>query len=239
MSEFEKSRWADREFSQDYLDDASFFVPFRKEFIEAVKSLYGHFISPKPAPKILDLGCGDGLFIQELTRSFKPGRITLADGSPEMLEAARQRLAGLQDLHFVQTTFQKLIADDPLDDTFDFIYSSLAIHHLQREEKEKLYAYIYKHLSHGGWFVHFDVVMPPSAELEKWYLTLWGEWIKAHLPKGVRNHLLEYPRLYKENPDNRPDSLDTQLDVLRNLGFRSVDCFYKYGIFSLFGGCRE
>jgi len=192
----------------------------------------------KAIPGILDLGCGDGLFIQELSKAGKPAKITLVDGSAEMLAAARKRLAGLKDLHFFQASFQQLVAEDPLNGTFDFIYSSLAIHHLQRKEKEELYAYIHQHLSAGGWFVHYDVVLPPSAILENWYLTLWGEWIKTHTPEEKRAQLRHYPRQYKENPDNMPDALDSQLEILKKIGFHHVDCFYKYGIFSLFGGCR-
>jgi len=28
------------------------------------------------------------------------------------------------------------------------------------------------------------------------------------------------------------------MDTLREIGFKDVDCFYKYGIFSMFGGRR-
>jgi len=77
LSEFEKSRWADSELSRDYRDESNFFLPFRSQFIEVVKSFYGHFVSQNPTPRILDLGCGDGLFIQELSKSFNPLNVTL------------------------------------------------------------------------------------------------------------------------------------------------------------------
>ena len=43
-------------------------------------------------------------------------------------------------------------------------------------------------------------------------------------------------RRYKDNEDNKPDTLDDQLNALKNMGFHEVDCFYKYGIFSIYGG---
>lgn len=238
MSEFENSRWADSEFSQGYRDESNFFLPFRSQFIEVVKSLYGHFVSSTPAPRILDLGCGDGLFVQELLKSFKPQKAVLVDGSAEMLNAARKRLAGKAGTHYLQASFQQLIAEAPLADTFDFIYSSLAVHHIPFDEKKDLYSYIYKHLASDGWFVHYDVVLPPSEDLEKWYLNLWEEWINACSPEEQLEKLLETPKQYKGNPDNMPDSLDAQLEVLQDAGFHNVDCFYRYGIFSLFGGSR-
>ena len=239
MSKFEKSRWANSEFSQGYRDEANIFLPFRGLFIEVSKSLYGHFISENPLAKVLDLGCGDGLFIQELTKSFKPSQVTLVDGSAEMLGAARKRLAGQEDYYFIQASFQQLLTDDILNERFDFIYSSLAIHHLPFAEKQELYAYIHEQLRPGGWFIHYDVALPPSEKLEKWYLSFWREWIKAHSSEERREQLLGIPDQYKGNQDNMPDTLDTQLEVLKDIGFSNVDCFYKYGIFTLFGGSRQ
>ena len=147
MPKFQKSRWANSEFSQNYRDDADIFLPFRSRFIEVSKSLYEHFISRNSKAKVLDLGCGDGLFIQELSRTFRPAKVTLVDGSEEMIEAAQKRLSGQTDKYYIQASFQQLLADDPVGGNFDFIYSSLAIHHLSFDEKKRLYAYIYDHLS--------------------------------------------------------------------------------------------
>lgn len=238
MSKFEKSRWADSEFSQGYRDDADIFLPFRGQFLEISKSLYGHFISQNSAATVLDLGCGDGLFIQELTKSFNPAKIMLVDGSAEMLGAAQKRLAGLSNICFIEASFQQLLTDDPLHESFDFIYSSLAIHHLPFAEKKRLYAYIYEHLAPGGHFIHYDVVLPPSTKLEKWYLSLWRAWIREHPLSEGREKLLGIPDQYKGNTDNMPDSLASQLKALQDVGFSNVDCFYKYGIFSLFGGSK-
>lgn len=239
MSKFEKSKWADHEFSQNYRDDASIYLPLRSQFIEITKSFYDHFISQKDTAKVLDLGCGDGLFIQELLKSFTPAKVTLVDGSNEMLEAAKERLGSQGNLNFTQASFQKLLNSDPLNENFDFIYSSLAIHHLTFDEKKKIYTYIHNHLSSSGYFVHYDVVVPPSGKLENWYFTLWRQWIKNHAAQEKREELLGIPDQYKENPDNTPDTLKTQLEALEKIGFKNVDCYFKFGIFSLFGGSKQ
>jgi tRNA (cmo5U34)-methyltransferase len=236
MTQFDQSRWADREFSQNFRDKADIYLPFRRQFIAATKTYYKHFIAPNPDISILDLGCGDGLFIQELLQSFTPAKIVLVDGSAEMLAAAGKRLGDQPNLTCIQTSFQKLLNNDPLHETFDFIYSSLAIHHLPFADKKKLYGYIHAHLSFGGSFVNYDVVLPRSAELEKLYLSLWRQWITGHPEKEKREELLTIPEQYKGNPDNMPDTLESQLDLLEKTGFKEVDCYYKYGIFCLFGG---
>jgi len=238
MSKFEESRWADSEFSQGFRDDANIFLPFRSQFLEVSKSLYGHFIAQNPGAKVLDLGCGDGLFIQKLSGSFNPTKVTLLDGSPEMLRAAQKRLSDLENATYIQASFQELIAHDPLNENFDFIFSSLAIHHLPYDEKKKMYGYIYEHLLPGGWFIHYDVILPPAENLEKLYLSFWREWIKKHSSNERREQLLGIPEQYKGNPDNIPDTLESQLQALKRIGFKEVDCFFKYGIFSLFGGMK-
>jgi tRNA (cmo5U34)-methyltransferase len=238
MSKFEESRWADSEFAQNYRDEANIYLPFRREFIETTKSLYAYFIGAKSKAVVLDLGCGDGLFVQEFLKTFSPTSVTLVDGSNEMLEAAKKRLGEKANLNFIQASFQSLLAGALLNQNFDFVYSSLAIHHLPFEQKEHLYSYIYKLLSPGGCFVHYDVVVPPSWKIEKWFLSLWRQWIKEHSDKEVRQKLLGIPDQYKENTDNMPDTLGSQLQILKKIGFKEVDCYFKHGIFSLFGGFK-
>ncbi len=238
MAEFEKSRWADSQFSKAYRDDADIYLPFRSLFIEMVKLFYKHFLSHKPGNKILDLGCGDGLFIHELLKSYSPEIVVLVDGSQEMLNAAKGRLKDYSNIQYVQASFQELPTKDHLSKNFDFIYSSLAIHHLSLEEKRDLYAYIYDHLSSGGYFVHYDVTLPPTETLEKWYLSLWKQWIKERSSYKDRKDLLGITEQYKGNPDNTPDTLESQMKAMHEIGFQNVDCFFKYGIFSLFGGSK-
>ena len=239
MSKFEETKWADRRFSRNYRDYADIFVPFRNQCIEITKSFYGHFVSQNAEARVLDLGCGDGLFIQELLKSFSPENVMLVDGSAEMLEAAKQRLGNRGTLNFTKASFQELLTKDPLNDIFDFVYSSFAVHHLAFTEKKKLYAYIHKRLSPGGCFVHNDVVRPSFDELEKWYFSLWRQWIKEHPAQEGREEILDTPEKYKADPENMPDTLESQLEALRTVGFNNVDCYFKYGIFCLFGGSKE
>ena len=238
MSEFEESRWADSRFSQNYRDEAKIYLPYRQQFIETVLSLYAYFIDAKTETRVLDLGCGDGLFIQELLKTFSPSSVTLVDGSNEMLEAAKKRLGEKTNLNFIQASFQNLLTGELLNQDFDFVYSALAIHHLPLEEKKQLYTYIYKLLSPSGCFVHYDVVVPPSGKIENWFLSLWRQWIKEYPDKEMSEKLLGIPDQYKGNADNIPDTLGSQLQVLKQIGFTEVDCYFKHGIFSLFGGFK-
>jgi tRNA (cmo5U34)-methyltransferase len=236
MSDFDNSRWSDSRFAQEYRDQADGYVPKRRNLIEIAQSLYIHFVKGSQPSRILDLGCGDGLMVQELLKVDDSLNATLVDGSQEMLKAAGNRLVHFEKKQLINASFQDLLAQDLLQNTFGFILSSLAIHHLAMTEKEALFEYIYRHLDPGGIFLNIDVVLSPTDDLEKWYLMLWQEWIVTHADNSQRRTLLPVPQNYKDNPDNVPDPLLPQLQALQRIGFKDVDCYFKYGIFAMFGG---
>lgn len=236
MSEFNNSRWIDSSFSQIYREYADDYIPERYKLIEITKSLYKYFLQKDQTNKVLDLGCGDGLIIHELLKIDDCIDATLVDGSSEMLDAARKRLDDFKRVRFVNASFQDLLAEDPLPTTFDFILSSLAIHHLKMNEKELLFEYIYHHLNPEGLFLNIDVILSPDNDLEDWYLSLWKDWIDANVSDSKKPSLLPIPQRYKDNPDNTPDTLSAQLQALERVGFKNVDCYYKCGIFTMFGG---
>lgn len=239
MTEFDESRWADSKFSQEYREEADNYIPYRRIFIETIKSFYHCFLPRDANNKVLDLGCGDGLFTQELLKSARIIEAVLVDGSKQMLDAAKERLANHAKIQFINRSFQQLLSEGLLPKDFDFIFSSLAIHHLNIQEKTGLYGFIHDHLIPGGYFINFDVVLSPSEELEKWYLSQWSDWIEHQTDKSKRNKFLPIPQQYKDNKDNMPDTLKSQMEALEKIGFQDVDCYLKHGIFSLFGGRKK
>jgi tRNA (cmo5U34)-methyltransferase len=238
MSNFDNSHWSDHRFAEEYRDQADGYIPERGRLIEIAKSLYRYFVRRDHQRRILDLGRGDGLLVQELLKVDDSIDATLVDGSPAMLEAAGKRFAHFEKMHFVKASFQDLLTQDLLKDTYCFAVSSLAIHHLIMSQKEDLFKYIHRHLDRGGLFLNIDVVLSPTDELEECYLTLWQEWIDAHAADSQKATLLPVPKKYKENSDNTPDPLLPQLQALERIGFKNVDCYYKYGIFAMFGGTK-
>ncbi len=90
----------------------------------------------------------------------------------------------------------------------------------------------------GGHFVNMDVILAPSEKLEQWYLSLWKDWIEERkavlgISHGKFDNIIQQ---YKDAEENKPDTLDDQLLALRDAGFQDVDCYYKYGIFTMIGG---
>lgn len=238
MTEFNKSQWAKSEFSRGYRDSADVYIVERTRMLEILKSFYTHFISGKPNSKILDLGCGDGIVTDEILKIDNSVEATLIDGSEDMLANAKDRLKDYKNIHFIQASFQEILKNSIPLKIYDFAVSSLAIHHLTMEEKISLFRTVYNRLKTGAYFVNIDVILAPSDVLEQWYLQLWRQWITERkslleIEGDQYNSIVEK---YKDNTDNKPDTLSDQLDALQSIGFKNVDCFYKYGIFTMFGG---
>jgi tRNA (cmo5U34)-methyltransferase len=238
MSNFDNSRWADSKFAKEYQDQADGYIPERGRMIETAQSLYRYFVRSDRPHRMLDLGCGDGLMVQALLKVDDSIDATLVDGSPAMLLAAGNRLVQFEKKRFVKASFQDLLTQDPLKDSFCFVVSSLAIHHLVMAQKEDLFGYIHGHLDRGGLFLNIDVVLSPTEDLEDCYLTLWQGWIDAHAAESQKAAHMPVPKKYKDNADNTPDPLLPQLQALERIGFKNVDCYYKYGIFAMFGGTK-
>ena len=238
MSEFKKSKWKDKVAALEFIENADIYILERQRLFKIMKSLYNYFLADNSDKtiKVLELGCGDGRVTHELLQINADLEGTLIDGSSEMIENAKKRLKSYPALKFMQTTFQELVNSN-LFENFDFIVSSLAIHHLQKDEKKILWEYVYNHLNSGGFFLNIDVIRAPTESLENWYLKLWKEWIVENETK--MEHLESFqniPDQYKNNPDNNPDTLESHLNLLKSTGFKNVDCYYKYGIFSVYGG---
>lgn len=238
MAGFNKSQWAKAEITQEYRDGADVFIVERRRLLEILKSFYRHFIGNKSENNVLDLGCGDGIVMHELLKTDNQITATLIDGSEDMVNKAKERLKDFKNIQFVQASFQEILEKNIILQNYDFIVSSLAIHHLTMDEKTALFGTIYSHLKIDGYFLNIDVILAPSNTLEQWYLSLWKQWISERKSFfGIEGDRYDdIIRRYKDNTDNKPDTLDAQLNALRDIGFKDIDCFYKYGIFTMYGG---
>ncbi len=241
MSRFDRSNWARPEFTQGYRDNADVFIVERRRMLAVLQSFYVHFVKDGTRRKMLDLGCGDGI-VTSVIRDIDPSvSATLVDGSSDMLRKARERLNRPQRATFIRSSFQEMMRGGSVRGKFDFIASSLAIHHLDMDQKKSLFRKIHQLLNRGGCFVNIDVVLAPTENLEKWYLSLWKDWIdEKKWDRGVAGKGLDgIVERYKNAIENKPDTLKAQLDLLNAIGFADVDCYYQYGIFTIFGGRKK
>jgi tRNA (cmo5U34)-methyltransferase len=236
MTDFNKTQWSNKEFSKNYVNESGLYLPYRNEIVELIIEYCLQFISCTQ-PRFLDLGCGDGYIASKILSKRNFEEIMLVDASSDMLKKAKERLDGFNNIEYKHSSFQEIINDKEISCTkYDFIFSSLAIHHLTTKQKKKLYTVIYKSLGKNGSFINYDVVLPTSSEIESWYLRMWKNWIgnNEQAPESLSN----IPEQYKNNSDNIPCSLEDQVSMLNSIGFKNINCHFKYGIFAVFGGAK-
>jgi len=183
--------------------------------------------SKREDPKILDLGAGTGLLTKYLLEEYPQGEFTLVDISEEMLKIAKHRFMGLNNF--------KYIAEDYLaynfDNSFDMIISSLSIHHLEDENKKKLYKKVYDSLNHEGIFLNADQVIGPTPDVDKSYHENWMQKIEENNFKGP-----EKDTAMERMKFDNPATLEDNLKWLNDCGFKDVDVYYKYYNFCIFYG---
>ncbi len=213
----------------------------RKRTTRILLDLFRYHFDTATSQRILDIGCGDGEMAFEFKERFPGNEFYLMDGSEDMLAKAKVKLKG-DNIFLIQKTFENYILEESEPSKFNLIYSSNAIHHLDFLSKSQLYNKIYRELVFDGMFINIDLVLPPSQLCEELQFQMWVDWINETLTNndlksdvGKHNGL---PEIYKSKAENQPSNLFDQLEVLRKCGFRNVDCFYKYGIFAMFGGIK-
>ncbi len=194
--------------------------------------------------KILDLGCGDGICTEYLAKEFPNNDFLLIDGSKEMIDKAKTRLVSIARCQFQVQSFEEYSEPQlTSEESYDFIFSSTAIHHIDKQQKLNLNKAIYQNLKKGGCFLNFDVVKPASPFAEEIQDQLWINWMNRmiinygqDLNVGDHDHI---PKRHSEHPINQPCTLLDNLSSLEEAGFQDVDCFYKYSVFALFGGFKN
>ncbi len=194
----------------------------RRKFIPCFEDYYvssTDFIASNiPAPKrILDLGAGTGLLSFYWHRRFPKSEYVLTDISEEMLNIARNRFHGLENVSFEITDYKQALPTG----SFDCIISALSIHHLTDREKAELFSKIYKKLLPEGIFVNYDQFCGGSSKMDAW---LDNYWVKKLEGSGLSDTDIS---LWKERRKlDRECSVEKETEMLRACGFTDLKTVY-------------
>jgi tRNA (cmo5U34)-methyltransferase len=104
--------------------------------------------------EVLELGTGTGEASARILAAHPEAFLVAMDASRAMLEAAEQRLPP-DRVRFVASDIRDRLPEGP----FDLVVSVLTVHHLDSNEKQKLYSNIADRLAPGGDFVLGDIVL--------------------------------------------------------------------------------
>jgi tRNA (cmo5U34)-methyltransferase len=168
--------------------------------------------------RVLDVGAGTGLLTAAVAESYSDARFELLDGSAEMLAEARERLGERILAVHVQD-----MADGLPAGPFDAVVSALAIHHLADDDKRVLFGRVHDVLRPGGVFVNAEQVAGPTPELADLYRKRW-----AQMCRDLGASDAELAGALERRRYDRCADVESQLAWLRECGFPTADCIYKF-----------
>ncbi|MFW6296215.1 MAG: class I SAM-dependent methyltransferase, partial [Halothece sp.] len=184
---------------------------------------------PENSDRILELGCGTGELSLKILQHYPNAQIVAVDYSPRMLSYASSKvdLAGYgQQWRDVELDFGSWAngeASKEIGTNFDACISSLAIHHLSHEMKEKLFRQIRESLNPGGVFWNADPVLPAFSSLKDAYQEAREEWAirQGTNLTEVRSKIGQSVAYGYSQPDQL-ETLEEHLEMLKRAGFKSV-----------------
>ena len=193
--------------------------------IEGASDFYAYTASLLPAEtgtRVLDLGCGTGLELEEYFRLNPEADVTGIDLSEAMLKALKEKLPDRRISLVVGSYF-----DVPFGEKkYDAAVSVESLHHFPAEQKETLYAKLRAALKDNGFFVLTDY-FAESEEMEKEYFRNLKQ-LRAEqgLPEDEFFHY------------DTPLTADHEIRVLRQAGFSDVQILKEWGTtFTLLARC--
>ena len=189
------------------------FDDFYKRSVSILKHYESNFVN------IVDLGAGTGLLTQELYEIYPNANFTLIDISKEMLKIAKERFGGLDNFTFLEDNyFENITVND-----CDLICSALSIHHLEDDNKQKLYNNIYSKLKKNGCFLNLDQFNANSEKINDLYNLWWYDYINnSGVAQKEKEAGFERRKLDKEN------TIEGTVNMLRKSGFNNVECIYSF-----------
>jgi Methylase involved in ubiquinone/menaquinone biosynthesis len=218
----EKVRYSFNTFAPDYDRLRKIFIPCYEDFYGIPLTIMNQ---EWVKPEILDLGSGTGLFSAFVLEKYPQAGLTLIDISEDMLAVARSRFRGLANVDYIAEDYVRY---DFGEVKYDAIISALSIHHLEDREKFELYKKCYCLLKAGGIFINAEQVLAGTMELEQIYLREWKRQIQESGLAAEDALAVEERRKLDQEA-----TVESQLQWLREAGFRDVDCVYRYYKFAV------
>ena len=184
--------------------------------IEAAREFYPFTARSLPrqvGARILDLGCGTGLELEEVFRLNPSARVTGIDLAPGMLSALREKFLD-RALELVCGSY----FDVPFGvEKYDAAVSVESLHHFTQAEKIPLYTRLREALKPGGTFILTDF-FAPTDEIERER--------RAELLRLRREQHVEECKFYHFDT---PLTVPHELEALRAAGFSAAEILAQWG----------
>ncbi len=191
------------------------------------------------ATAMLDIGCGAGNYTLKLLEQFDSSgsrskiNCILVDLSRPMLDRALSRVR--QATSGQVTTEQADIRELSLGEaSLDIVLAAAVLHHLRDEaEWRSVFTKIFQALKPGGSFWISDLIEHSDTQVQSLMWTRYGDYLKNFKDAAYRDGVFAYIA-----QEDSPRPLMFQIDLLRAVGFQSVEILHKNSCFAAFGAIK-
>ena len=185
------------------------------------------------AEHLLDIGCGAGNYTLMMLQK-KPGlHCTLVDLSLPMLDKAFERVSAstAKNVDVLQGDIRSVQLPE---NHFDIILAGAVLHHLRDDaDWETVFKKLYLILKPRGSLMISDLITQDNPVLNEYTWERYGEYLENVNGAAYRQKVLDY--VAKEDS---PRSMSYQLDLMKKVGFSSVEILHKNMCFGAFGGIK-
>jgi tRNA (cmo5U34)-methyltransferase len=185
------------------------------------------------AKRLLDIGCGAGNYTLKLLQRLPNLDVTLIDLSQPMLERAQERIRAVSkgNLRSIQGDMREVELGDA---AFDIILASATLHHLRTDEQwQNMFTKLHRALVPNGSLWIFDLVdyeLPHIREMMKRRYAAYLDELKG---TAYKQEVFDYVE-----KEDTPKPLLFQLDLLRAVGFRTLEVLHMNSCFAAFGAVK-
>lgn len=185
------------------------------------------------AENLLDIGCGAGNYSLMMLSKIPNLNCTLVDLSKPMLDKAFERVTEktTNSVTILQGDFREAGLKE---NYYDIILAGAVLHHLRdNKDWETTFEKLFKLLKPGGCLMISDLIAQDTELLNEYTWERYGDYLEELGGKEYRQKVLDY--VAKEDS---PRSMNYQLDLMKQVGFRSVEILHKNMCFGAFGGIK-
>lgn len=167
---------------------------FHAEMFDELRRLIAERFESRPI-SILDLGCGSARHIAQALRGFSVRRYVGFDLSDAALAHATKNLEPLNcRIELRQTDLLRGIENET--GQFDIVFSSYAVHHLIRADKQQLFNRVHGRLKQDGTFLLIDLAREETEGMAE-CVDHYCNWIESDwkvLPPAAKQLVFDHIR---------------------------------------------
>lgn len=185
------------------------------------------------AVNLLDIGCGAGNYTVMMLSKIANLNCTLVDLSKPMLDKAYERVSKETNnkVNIVQGDIREVELEE---NQFDIILAGAVLHHLRDDQDwDTTFRKLYSLLKSRGCLMISDLITQDTELLNTYTWERYGDFLESIGGKEYRSKVLDYVAR-----EDSPRSMNYQLDLMKKVGFKTVEILHKNMCFGAFGGIK-